>query len=100
MQQREWAGFPFLSANIVEKGTGEFLVDPYVIKEFDGVKVAIFGLTIEGDEIISKFSDNLESRNVIETAKGLVPKLNTEANLVIALTHIGFYETSGAGYRF
>lgn len=93
-QQREWAGFPFLSANIVEKGTGEFLVDPYIIKEFDGLKVAIFGLTIEGDEIISKYSDNLESRNVIETAKGLVPKLKTEADLVIALTHIGFHETS------
>ena len=45
LKQKEWAEFPFLAANIVKKDTGEYLVEPYIIKEFDGLKVAILGLT-------------------------------------------------------
>lgn len=101
MQQREWAGCPFLAANVVKKGTGEFFVEPYIIKEFDGLKVAIFGLTMEETKVLALPGPiaDLEVRSVIETAQELVPKLKAEADLVIALTHIGFYETSGAGYR-
>ncbi len=101
MQQREWAGFPFLATNVVKKKTGAPLVDPYILKEFDGLRVAIFGLTLEEQAILGdpKYIGDLEFKSVIETAKTLVPKLRTEADIVIALTHIGFRETSGAGYR-
>lgn len=101
MKQREWAGFPFLAANVVKKGTGEPLVDPYIIKEFDGLKVAIFGLTMEETKILAlpQPLEALDIRSVIETSQELVPKLRAQADVVIALTHIGFYETSGAGYR-
>ncbi len=99
MQQREWAEFPFLAANVVKKETGELLVDPYIVKELDGLKVAILGLTQEEFSFVSKYGANLESRSAIETAKELVPKLKTEADLVIALTHIGFHERSGRYFR-
>ena len=91
MQQRKWAGFPFLAANIVKKETGEPLefIDPYIMKEFDGLHVAIFGLTREEMPMITLFAKDLDSRSVIETAKALVPKLRAKADLVIALTHIG-----------
>lgn len=89
-QQREWGGFPFLSANVVEERTGELIVDPYIIKEFDGLRVAVLGLTLEQGDFSSKHGGILESRNVIETAKALMPKLRTEADMIIALAHIGF----------
>ncbi len=101
MKQREWAGFPFLSANVIRKDTGELVVDPYTIKEFDGLKLAIFGLTIEQSDYSAKHGRMLDSKNVIETAKELVPKLKEQADLVVALTHIGqgLQDTSGGGNR-
>ena len=92
MKQREWAGFPFLSANIVKKETGETLVEPYIIKEFDGIKVAIFGLTTEESPILVTpgHVEDLEFKSPIEVAKELVPKLREETDVVIALTHLGF----------
>jgi len=97
MKQQQWAGFPFLSANIVKKNSGKCFVDPYIIKEFDSLKVAIFGLTTEDTPTASKYGKDLDSRSVIEIAKALVPKLRKEADLVIALTHIGFEESRGPG---
>jgi 5'-nucleotidase/UDP-sugar diphosphatase len=101
MKQKGWAQFPFLSANVVKKDKGEALVDPYVIRDFDGLKVAIFGLTTEESPILvmPKHVQDLEFKSVIETATGLVPKLRAEADLVIALTHLGFYEESGGRYN-
>jgi len=101
LKQKEWAAFPFLAANIVKKDSGETLIEPYIIKEFDGLKVAILGLTTEETPILT-FPENtadLKFTSVIETAKTLVPKLREEADIVIALTHLGFFEDSGGGYK-
>lgn len=93
-KQREWAGCPFLAANLVKKESSELLefVDPYIIKDFDGLKVAIFGLTREEMPMITLYAKDLDSKSVIETAKALVPTLRTKADLVIALTYIGVPE--------
>jgi 5'-nucleotidase/UDP-sugar diphosphatase len=98
MKQREWAEFPVLSANVVKKDTGETLVDPYVIKKFDGLRVAVFGLTTEETPILVVPGNvgDLEFRSPIATAKEIVRQLRKEADLVIALTHLGFCEESGA----
>ena len=92
LQQREWAGFPFLSANLVKKETGEPLLVPYIIKKFDGLNVAIFGLIQEVIPEITIYAKDLEGRSAIETAQALVPKLRAEADMVIALTHLGLFE--------
>ncbi len=101
LKQQEWAEFPFLSANIVKKDSGEYLVEPYIIKEFDGLSVAIFGLTTQESPILVTpgHVEDLEFKDVVETAKALVPKLREEADVVIALTHLGFFEESGGGYN-
>jgi 5'-nucleotidase/UDP-sugar diphosphatase len=101
MKQKGWAEFPFLAANIVKKGTGETLFEPYIIKDLDGLRVAIFGLITEETPIlvVPDHVKDLEFKSTIETAKALVPKLRKEADLVIALTHIGFYEESGGKYK-
>ena len=93
MKQRGWASFPFLAANIVKKGSGKLLVEPYIIKEIDGLKIAVLGLITENVPILV-LPDNvkgLEFHNVIETAEKYVPELRKKADLVIALTHIGYY---------
>ena len=101
LKQKGWAKFPLLSANTVKKGTRETLVDPYLIKEFDGLKVAILGLTTEETPILA-LPDNvqdLEFKSAVETAQALVPKLKAQADLVIALSHLGLekggYATPG-----
>lgn len=101
LQQRDWAEFPFLSANVVKKDSGERLVEPYIIKEFDGLNVAILGLTTEETPLIV-VPDNvqdLEFQSVIDTANALVPQLREEADLVIALTHLGYWEVSERKYN-
>ncbi|MCG6919264.1 MAG: metallophosphoesterase, partial [Deltaproteobacteria bacterium] len=50
-EQMELATFPFISANVRSKG-GDYLAKPFIIKEFAGLKVAIFGLTTKETEII------------------------------------------------
>ena len=50
-EQMELATFPFISANVRTKG-GEYLAEPYIIKELNGLKVAIFGLTTKETEVI------------------------------------------------
>ena len=100
MTQREWADFPFLSANTFKRETGETLFDSYIIKEFDGLHIAVIGLTQEFTPTIAALhAEVLDSRSVIETAQALIPTLRAHVDLVIALTHIGFHETSGGGYR-
>ena len=98
MKQKVWAEFPFLSANVVNKDTGKNLVDPYIIKEFAGLKVAIFGLTTEEAPILVLPGnvEDLEFKSPIATGKDIVRELRKEADVVIALTHLGFYEESGA----
>ncbi len=94
LKQQEWAEFPLLAANVVKKDSGETLVDPYVIKDVDGLKVAILGLLTERLTVLvnpDKVKD-LEVKSVIETAKALVPELKKEADLIVAVTHIGLYK--------
>jgi len=95
MKQKGWAKFPFLAANVVKKGTGELLVEPYMIREIDGLKIAVLGLITEDVPILVLPDNvkNLEFHNVIDTAKKYVPELKAKADLVIALTHIGYYDS-------
>jgi 5'-nucleotidase/UDP-sugar diphosphatase len=101
MKQQGWAEFPFLAANIAKKNTGETLFEPYIIKNLDGLRVAIIGLITEETPIlvVPDHVKDLEFKSTIETAKELVPKLRNEADVVIALTHMGFYEESGGKYK-
>jgi 5'-nucleotidase/UDP-sugar diphosphatase len=93
IEQQTWAGFPFLAANIFYKGTNERPFKPYIIVKRQGLRVALIGLTTDETPSISlKFpKDRLEMRSPIEVAKKLVPTLRSQADVVIALTHMGHY---------
>lgn len=79
-----------ISANILDKD-GKNLFTPYVIKEMNGIKVGIFGLT--SPETYNKTSPanviGLTFENPIETAKKMVQELDSKTDLIIGLVHLG-----------
>jgi len=84
--------FPALSANIMTK-TGENAFTPYVIKELNGMKVAIYGLSTESITVLEPiYVEEYVFKSAIEVSKTLVPELNQQADIVIALTHLGYGE--------
>ncbi len=99
-EQMELATFPFISANVRTKG-GEYLAEPYIIKELNGLKVAIFGLTTKETEVIGNPENtrDLVFEDEIEIANNLVPELRRKADLVIALVHLGIYDSSSKGSK-
>ncbi len=93
-QQQAWVDFPFLSANIYKKSTGERLFDSHKIFEFDGLKIAVMGLTTDDTIRIGnpEYLNDIEFRVPAEEAAKLVPELRKQADLVIAVTHMGHYQ--------
>ncbi|MFK0570725.1 hypothetical protein [Endozoicomonas sp.] len=91
--QEAAADFPFLSANLYESETGRPVFDAYALFDFDGLRVAVMGLTGQGvlNEDIS--ADVAEHRRGIEiidpvlAASELVPYLRRQADIVIVATH-------------
>ena len=97
--QQQLANFPFLSANIINKKTDEPFFKPYAMFDFDGLKVAVVGLTTT-DTPKQTNPENLaglEFRSPIEVASQLIPELDKKANIVIALTHMGHYQNAEHG---
>ena len=101
-KQREWAQFPMISANIYDKASGKRYFDPYkVFKLESGLKVAVLGLTTEDTSQLVDPNNvqTLEFRDpTTEAAKiGKQIRDSKEANLVLAITHMGHYENGQHG---
>lgn len=91
-QQRDWAKFPFISANIYNKNKKR-VFPSHITKNLNGLKVTIFGLTTEDTPKKSR-PENSQGLNFIpavDEAKTLVPTLRSDADVLIALTHMGHY---------
>ena len=99
-EQMELVNFPFISANVRTQG-GVYLAAPFIIKDFAGFKVAIFGLTTKETEVIGnpEHVRDLVFEDEIEVAKELVPELRTKADLVIGLVHLGIYDSYSKGSK-
>lgn len=85
---------PVLSANLVWDDTGEPIegVVPYVIREYDGIKVAVIGLTTT-DTPKMAFPDHVKGvrfLSEIETLEKYVPEVREKgADLVFVSGHFG-----------
>jgi len=88
------ADFPVLSANVKYTDTGSPFVTPYVILERDGVRIALLGLTTGelGERVAPGNFNGLQVEDPIETARMLVPQLAGQADVIVALTHLGINE--------
>ncbi|WP_408098860.1 5'-nucleotidase C-terminal domain-containing protein [Peredibacter sp. HCB2-198] len=98
-QQRKWAGFPFISANIYDKWTKKRVFPSHITKKFGDLKVTIFGLTTEDTPLKSnpKNTADLKFTKSVEEAKTLVPTLRPNTDVLIALTHVGHYPNEQHG---
>ena len=98
-QQQEWAGFPFLSANIIDNSTGKPLFDAYKIFTVDDLRIAVVGFTTDDTVKIGnpEFLRGLTIKSPMEVAQDLIPVLEQKADLIVALTHMGHYDDGNYG---
>jgi hypothetical protein len=83
------AAFPFLSANVRDE-SGEPPYKPYLIREFDGFRVGIFGLV--SPRVVAGKRYKRGSYRVLDplgTAREVVEELRRSCDFVIALTSLG-----------
>lgn len=95
LELKDLAKFPLLSANI-KKADSTRLLTPYIIKEIDGVKVGIFGLSTP-ETTYKTHPDNvagLTFANPVEEAKAIVAEMKGKADVVVALSHLGMDASS------
>ncbi|MER1974503.1 bifunctional UDP-sugar hydrolase/5'-nucleotidase UshA [Pseudocitrobacter faecalis] len=100
-QQEKWAKFPFLSANIYQKSTGERLFKAWAIFKRQDLKIAVLGLTTDDTARIGNpenFTD-IEFRKPAEEAKLVIQELqmNEKPDFIIAATHMGHYDNGNHG---
>lgn len=94
-QRVQESKFTWLAANVIDKRTNQPFADAkrFVVREFGGVKVGIFGLVLPETKITSKPGENVEFRNPCETAKAVVEELRGQGvKVVVALTHLSMRE--------
>jgi 5'-nucleotidase/UDP-sugar diphosphatase len=90
LRQIDLANFPFFSSNI-KTADGNFLGGrQYLIKNYGGLKVGLFGITTLRSRIIASPDPSLVWLNEIDAARAAVEALKREkVDLIIGLTHIG-----------
>ncbi|WP_247189438.1 bifunctional UDP-sugar hydrolase/5'-nucleotidase [Klebsiella pneumoniae] len=92
-QQEKWAKFPFLSANIYQKSTGERLFKPWALFKRGGLKIAVIGLTTDDTAKIGnpEYFTDIEFRKPAEEAKLVIQELqqNEKPDVILATTHMG-----------
>ncbi|ECC6117949.1 bifunctional UDP-sugar hydrolase/5'-nucleotidase [Salmonella enterica] len=100
-QQEKWAKFPFLSANIYQKSTGERLFKPWAIFTRQDIKIAVIGLTTDDTTKIGnpEYFTDIEFRKPAEEAKVVIQELNMneKPDVIIAITHMGHYDNGDHG---
>jgi 5'-nucleotidase len=83
--------FKWLGANVVNKDTGKtFAATPlFDVREFGGVKVGLFGITLPETKTTSKPGPDTVFRDPCETARAVLPQMRAAgAQTIVALTHL------------
>lgn len=87
------SNFPWLSANM--EVTGDIPIEqpkPYVIFEFEDFDVAVFSLLQNPPATAPSGIVGLEFHDYVETALKYQEELEAQADIIIALTHIGYQD--------
>ncbi|MDP4098999.1 5'-nucleotidase C-terminal domain-containing protein [Paenibacillus sp. P96] len=82
--------FPLISAN-VKQADGNSLFKPYVIKEVDGVKIGIIGLTTPETAYKTnpKNVEGIDFANPAEETQAIVNEIKDQVDVVVAVGHVG-----------
>lgn len=84
--------FPLLSANTLDKATGEPVFEPYAVKELSGLKVGLLGLTTPetATKTNPKNVADVTFGSPAEAAQKAVDALQEEGvDVIIAIAHLG-----------
>lgn len=87
--------FKWLAANVIDKTTGKLFADTpeFVVREFDGVKIGMFGILLPETLQTSRPGPNVDITNPCATAARVVPRIHAAgAQVIIALTHLSMAE--------
>src|SRR4051812_6986122 len=71
--------FGWLGANVIDKKTGKTFADtpPYVIREFEGIKIGIIGMVLPETKVTSRPGPDVEFQSPCEVARKLVPLMRS-----------------------
>ena len=92
------ADFQFLAANVIDDRTGSTIFPSYAVRDFQGIKVAFIGLTLEGTPLIVARSGvtGLSFLDEADTVNSLVPRLQEEGiQAIVVLLHEGGFSYGG-----
>ena len=87
--------FKWLAANVIDKQSGKLFADTpeFVIREFNGVKIGLFGILLPDTLLTSRPGKNIDIQDPCATATRVVPKIHAAgAQVVVALTHLSMAE--------
>ncbi|MGH9880758.1 MAG: bifunctional metallophosphatase/5'-nucleotidase, partial [Pyrinomonadaceae bacterium] len=98
---RSEAQFPWISANTYDTATGKTHYQPYIVKEIEGVRVGVLGLTTPGIphwENVPNYAGLKFNEPVLE-AKKWVPILRAKerVDVVVIAMHMGIEEDPRTG---
>jgi 5'-nucleotidase len=87
--------FKWLAANVIDKKTGKTFGDTpeFVVREFEGVKVGIFGIILQETLTSSRPGPEVDILDPCATAARVMPRIRAEgAQVIVALTHLSMAE--------
>lgn len=90
--QARVAGFPFVSANFVDRNLFP-IFKPYIVKDFGNLKVGILGLSTEQTNVLEPlYLGNNSIESAYYAVKQYMPELEEKSDIQIVLGHLGYYE--------
>jgi 5'-nucleotidase len=95
LERMKASRFTWLAANVVDRRTGRPFggMPPYVIRNFDGVKVGVFGILTPDTAQSSKPSRNVRFLDPYTTAARVTRQLRARgATVIVAVTHLSMPE--------
>ncbi|HDP68484.1 MAG TPA: bifunctional metallophosphatase/5'-nucleotidase [Candidatus Marinimicrobia bacterium] len=100
----QMANFPFLASNLCYEDSGELVdfVEPYIIKEIQGVKIGIIGTTLTSTPAMSfpEHVKGLDFRPEVEGIRKYIPELKEQGvNMIIVVTHAWLAYNPEEGYK-
>ena len=87
--------FVWLGSNVFDRKTGKLFGDmpPFVVREFDGVKVGLFGLLTTDTKQSSSPGADVEFRDPCRTAQDMTKQLRGRGvRTIVAITHLTMAE--------
>jgi 5'-nucleotidase len=93
------AEFEFLAANVEVNESGDTLFPSYTVRDYDGVKVAFIGMTLEGtpNVVLPAGVAGLSFNDEVKTVNALVPILQKKGiESIVVLLHEGGFSDGEA----